>query len=100
METCKIRLIARGDEQCFGIDFEQMFSFVMKWGTLQIIIALSTHLDWELFHLDVNFFLNGELHEKIYVIQLEGFVVIGQKNKLCHLKKTFYGLKQALGIKK
>jgi hypothetical protein len=28
--------------------------------------------------------------------QVEGFVVAGQKNKVCHLKKAFYGLEQAL----
>jgi hypothetical protein len=40
-------------------------------------------------------FLNGELEEKIYMTQSDGFVVKGQVDKLCKLQKSLYGLKQA-----
>jgi hypothetical protein len=40
-------------------------------------------------------FLNGELKEKIYVTQPNGFVVKGQEDKECKLVKSLYGLKQA-----
>ena len=39
-------------------------------------------------------FLNGSLEETIYMIQLEGFITKGQKNKVCKLQKSIYGLKQ------
>jgi len=39
-------------------------------------------------------FLNGDLREEIYVEQPEGFVVQGQENKVCKLRKSLYGLKQ------
>jgi hypothetical protein len=38
-------------------------------------------------------FLNGELKEKIYMIQHDGFVVKGQEKKVCKLVKFLYGLK-------
>jgi hypothetical protein len=40
-------------------------------------------------------FLNGELTEEIYMMQPEGFVRARNENKVCKLKKTIYGLKQA-----
>jgi len=40
-------------------------------------------------------FQNGELEEEIYMTQPEGFVVLGQENKVWKLLNSLYGLKQA-----
>ena len=40
-------------------------------------------------------FLNGDLHEEVYVFQPRGFVQKGQKREVCRLNKALYGLKQA-----
>jgi len=40
-------------------------------------------------------FLNGNFEEKIYMDQLIGFVSKGQEDKVCHLKKSIYDLKQS-----
>jgi hypothetical protein len=40
-------------------------------------------------------FLNGELEEKIYMTQPDGFVVKGQEDKVCKLINFLYNLKQA-----
>ena len=40
-------------------------------------------------------FLNGNLDERIYMQQPEGFVQDGQGGKVCELQKSIYGLKQA-----
>ena len=40
-------------------------------------------------------FLNGELEEKIYMAQPQGFVIKGQERKVCKLKRSIYGLKQS-----
>ena len=39
-------------------------------------------------------FLNGKLHEKVFIRQPEGFVEEGKENLVCQLKKNRYGLKQ------
>ena len=39
-------------------------------------------------------FLHSDLEEYIYMIQPEGFIVQGQENLVCKLRKSSYGLKQ------
>jgi hypothetical protein len=34
VETCKTKLVARGDEQHARINFEETFFLIVKWGTL------------------------------------------------------------------
>ena len=41
-------------------------------------------------------FLHGDLEEDLYMRQSQGYVVPGEKNLVCRLKKSLYGLKQAL----
>jgi len=38
-------------------------------------------------------FLNGDLEEEIYMDHSEGFITMGQENKVCKLVKSFYDLK-------
>jgi len=92
----KARFVAKGFTQVFGIDYEETFSPVARFETFHLLIALAALHDWEIEALDVKTtFLFGKLDEEIYLEQPEGFVVKGQENKLCRLRKVIYGLKQA-----
>ncbi|OMO62209.1 Zinc finger, CCHC-type [Corchorus capsularis] len=49
----------------------------------------------EIHQMDVKTtFLNGDLDEKIYMDQPEGFIAPGKEKKVCKLVKSLYGLKQ------
>ena len=78
-----------------GIDFDEIFSPVVKMCSIRVILGLTTNMNIELEQLDVKIaFLHGNLDEEIFMEQLEGFKVKGKENMVCKLKKSLYGLKQ------
>ncbi|CAM8974914.1 unnamed protein product [Rhodiola kirilowii] len=96
MPRLKARLVARGFTQKEGIDFNEIFSPVVKHRSIRIMLALVAYFDYELEQLDVKTaFLHGNLDETIYMRQPEGFVVGDPENKVCLLKRSLYGLKQS-----
>ena len=92
----KARLVAKGFKQEKGVDFDEIFSPIVKMKTLCTVLALVAKEDMDLVQLDVktNFF-HGDLHDEIYMQQPEGFVEKGKEKLICKLKKSLYGLKQA-----
>lgn len=92
----KARLVARGFTQEEGIDYNEIFSPVVKHASIRILLAVAAQNKWELEQLDVKTaFLHGDLDETIYMDQSEGFLMHGNEGKVCLLKKSLYGLKQA-----
>jgi hypothetical protein len=92
----RARLVAKGFTQIPGIDYDETFSPVARFESLRLLLALAALEDWEIHQLDVkSAFLNGVLEEEIYMEQPEGFIMAGQEDKVCRLKKAIYGLKQA-----
>ena len=64
--------------------------------SIRILLALATHFDYEIWLMDVKTaFLNGNLVEEAYMTQPEGFASKDDHNKVCKLKQSIYGLKQA-----
>ena len=95
IERYKARLVAKGFTQKKGINYTETFSPISKKDSLRIILALVAHFDLELQQMDVKMtFLNGDLEEKVYMKQLEGFSFREGAHLVCKLKKSIYSLKQ------
>jgi hypothetical protein len=92
----KARLVVKGFAQKKGIDFDEIFSPVVKMNSIRTILSLVVVEDLHLEQLDVKTtFLHGDLEEEIYRQQPQGYEVKGKENLVCRLKKSLYGLKQA-----
>ncbi|GJW79856.1 putative RNA-directed DNA polymerase [Tanacetum coccineum] len=92
----KARLVVKGFSQKKGIDFDEIFSPVVKMGSIRVVLGLAASLDLEVEQMDVKTaFLHGDLDKEIYMEQPEGFQVKGKEDYVCRLQKSLYGLKQA-----
>ena len=92
----KARLVVKGFAQKKGIDFDEIFSPVVKMTSIRTILSLVVVEDLHLEQLDVKTtFLHGDLEEEIYMQQPQGYEVKGKENLVCRLKKSLYDLKQA-----
>ena len=79
-----------------GIDYDETFSPVAMLKSIRILLSISAHYDYEIWQMDVKIaFLNGNLEEEIYMMQLEGFIAKNQEDMIYKLKRSIYGLKQA-----
>ncbi|GKB57971.1 retrovirus-related pol polyprotein from transposon TNT 1-94 [Tanacetum coccineum] len=93
----KARLVVKGFQQKQGVDYNEIFSPVVKMTTIRLVLSIVAAENLHLEQLDVKTaFLHGDLDEDIYMTQPEGFQSAGkEENLVCKLKKSLYGLKQA-----
>ena len=67
-EQYKARLVAKRYTQKEGIDYNDIFSPVVKHSSIRILLAIVVQFDLKLEQMDVKIiFLHGELEEKIYM---------------------------------
>ena len=92
----KARLVVKGFQQKEGVDYNEIFSPVVKLTTIRLVLKIVAAENLHLEQLDVKTaFLHGDLEEELYMRQPEGFIKEDRKNLVCRLKKSLYGLKQA-----
>ncbi|CAA7036547.1 unnamed protein product [Microthlaspi erraticum] len=96
LKRFKCRLVAQGFSQTEGVDYNEIFSPVVKHVSIRIMLSAVVNRDYELEQMDVKTaFLHGDLEERILMKQPEGFIKKGDENKVCLLRKSLYGLKQS-----
>ena len=95
LDRYKACLVALGNKQEYGLDYEETFAPVAKMTTVRTILAIATSKAWHLHQIDVkNAFLNGNLKEEIYM-KLPPSMPTTTSDEVCKLRRSFYGLKQA-----
>ncbi|GJX30374.1 zinc finger, CCHC-type containing protein [Tanacetum coccineum] len=96
IDKFKARLVIQGCRQKEGIDYFDTYAPIARITTIRLLLALATIHNLVIHQMDVKTtFLNGNLEEKVYMKQPEGFFMLGNEHKVCKLVKSLYGLKQA-----
>lgn len=97
LDKLKAQLVAKRFSQEECVDFIKTFSPVIRTSTIRIVLTVTTSKNWPITQLDVkNAFLNDDLQEEVFMTQPLGFEESKFPTHVCRLKKSLYGLKQAL----
>ena len=92
MITYKAKLVAKGYRQRQGIDYDKTFSPVSMLKFIIILLAISSHYDYEIWKMDVKTtFLNRSLTEEVYMTQPEGFISKNMSVKYSNFRDPFLG---------
>ena len=93
----KAQLVAKDYAQQHNIDYDETFAPFAKMTTVRVLLTVAATKGRHLHQMDVkNVFLQGELQENVYMVQPPEFQSRMNISVVCRLKKSLYGLKQAL----
>ena len=92
----KARLVARGDKQREGIDYDEVFSPTVRFASTRILLTIAAASDLDVDLIDIKTaYLNGKIDKEIYLMQPEGYVDEQHPDWVCKLVKSIYGIRQA-----
>ena len=93
LDRYKARLVALGNRQEYGIDYEETFAPVAKMTTVRTVLAIAASQSWPLYQMDVkNAFLHGDLKEEVYM-RLPNGIPSSSKTDVARLRRSLYDLK-------
>ena len=77
--------MATGFTQREGVDFNEVFSPVVKYSSIRLLLALSAYHDLELEQMDVKTtFLHGSLDEEILMVSQKGSLRKDQRTRCAY----------------
>jgi hypothetical protein len=87
----KDRLVVKWFTKKKGIDFDEIFSPIVKMTSIRTILSLVAVEYFRLEQLDVKTtFIHGDSKKEIYMQHAQGYEVKGKENSICRLKKRLY----------
>ena len=96
LDRHKAQLVALGNRQEYGIDYEETFALVAKMTNVRLLFAIAASQSWPLYQMDVkNAFLHGDLKEEVYMRIPQG-VTSPSKKFVCHLRRSLYSMIKSL----
>lgn len=70
----KPRLVSKGYNQAYGIDYTESFSPIAKVVTVRLFLAIAVAKQWIVHQVDINnAYLHGYVEEELYMNPPEGY---------------------------
>ncbi|GJX98574.1 putative ribonuclease H-like domain-containing protein [Tanacetum coccineum] len=92
----KAKLVAQGDTQEEGINYDEVFALVARIEAIRLFLAYASFKDFIVYQMDVkSAFLYGKIDEEVYVCQPLGFEDPDFPDRVYKVEKALYGLHQA-----
>jgi hypothetical protein len=80
----KARLVCKKYAQIEGLNFDETFAPVARLESIRIFLAYACHKQFKVYQMHVkSTFLNGDLKEKVYMEQPEGFQLSDNPDLVC-----------------
>ena len=98
VEKFKARLVADGNTQRYGIDFDRVFATVVKASTLRLLLLVATLHDYDLHQVDIRqAYIHAKLTTNLYMHPPPGADACDSQGRriVYKLRRSLYGLKQA-----
>jgi hypothetical protein len=90
------RLVAQEFSQVKGLDFGKTFAYVAHLEAIRILLDFGASKGFKLYQIDMkSTFINGVIHEEVYVRQPPGFENPKYPHRVYKLSKVLYKLNQA-----
>nr|GEV28657.1 hypothetical protein [Tanacetum cinerariifolium] len=92
----KSRLVAQGHTQEEGIDYDEVFTLVVRIKAIRLFLAYASFKNFVVYQIDVKgAFLYEKIEEEVYVCQPQGFEDPDFPDRVYKVEKALYGLHQA-----